>query len=111
MFDPFARHNNQTEVVERQNFRRRFVALQCFLQRLRNLVAVAPVFHVNQIENDNSAQIAQSNLAGDFVNRFHIRFRNRIFEPRISASDEFAGVDINRHQSLGLIDDEIAAGF
>ena len=82
-----------------------------FLQRLRDLVAVAAVFHVDQVEHDDAAEVAKADLACDLIDRFHIRPRDRVFEPGIALADKFAGVDVDRDERLGLVDDEIAARF
>src|SRR5205085_5929410 len=84
---------------------------QRILQRLHHARTVAPLLHVDQVEYDDAAQIAQSDLPRDFFDRFHVRARDRVFEPRAAAPDELTRVHVNRHKCLGLIDDEIAARF
>src|SRR6185295_11293523 len=111
LLDAFARHNHEAEIVERKNLRRRLVALQCFLQSLHHTIAIAAVFHVNQVEHDDAAEVAQANLANDFINGFEVGARDGVFQTRAAATDELARVDINGDERLRLIDDEIAAGF
>jgi hypothetical protein len=69
-------------------------------------VTILAVLHVDQVEHDDPAKIAKSNrraissTASMFV--FVIVSSRRAFP----LSDKFAGVDIDRDQGLGLIEDE-----
>ena len=74
-------------------------------------VPIAPLFHVDQVEHDDAAQVAQPNLPRDLFDRFHVGARDRVFQTRAAAADELAGVDVDRNQRFGLIDDQIAAGL
>ena len=74
-------------------------------------MAVATILHVDQVEHDDAAEVAKANLPRDLVDRFHIRSRDRVLEPGIALADEFAGVDVDRDERFGLVDDEIAARF
>ena len=74
-------------------------------------MAIAALFHVDQIEHDDAAEIAQANLARNLFDGFHVRAGDRVFETRGAAPDEFAGVHVDRHQRFGLIDHQITAGF
>src|SRR6202166_4963022 len=102
---------HQAEFVEAQRFRRRFIFFEGLLQREQNFVAVAALFHVDEVDHDNAAQIAQANLAHDFLHRFQIGFDDGVFQPRGTLADEFAGVDIDGHQRFGVVDDDVAAGL
>ena len=62
LFDAFAGHDDQPEVIERQYFSRRTVAGKSLLQSLRDLVPVAAVFHVDEVQNDDPAQVAKPDL-------------------------------------------------
>ena len=107
----FAGDAHEAEFVEGQRFRGRFVFFEGLLQREQNFVAVAALFHVNEVHHDDAAQIAQANLANDFFHRFEIGFDDGVFEARGTVADEFAGVDVNGHQRFGVVDDDVAAGL
>ncbi len=107
----FASYAHEAKFVEAKGFRRGFVFFQGLLQREQNFVAVAALFHVNKIHHDDAAEIAQANLANDFLHRFEIGFDDGVFEARGAFADEFAGVDVNGHQRFGVIDDDVAAGL
>ena len=65
--------------------------------------------HVDEIEHDDAAEVAQPQLPGHGLRRFQVRLEDRVVE--IAATDIAAGVDIDRRHRLGLVDDEIAARF
>src|ERR1700686_4202350 len=102
---------HQAKFVEGQRFRRRFIFFEGLLQREQNFVAVAALFHVDEVDHDDAAQIAQTNLAHDFLHRFQIGFDDGVFEARGTFADEFAGVDVDGHQRFGVVDDDVAAGL
>src|SRR6201995_827757 len=104
-----ARHDDESEVVEGENLRRRLVLTQSVLKSLEHSRAVAPFLHVDEVEDDDAAEVAQANLTRDLLDRLHVRTRDRVFEPRAAATDELARVHVNRDERLGLVDDEVAA--
>ncbi len=84
---------------------------ESFLQGLRDLVPVASVFHIDQVEHDDPAEVAKAYLACDLIDRLEVRLRDRIFEAGVALADELAGVHVDGDESFGLVDDEISAGF
>src|SRR5215813_6220884 len=110
LFDPFARDRHQTEIIKLENLRRRAVAAQLLLQRRHHLLAVLALFHVYEIEHDDAAEVAQADLADDLFGRFEVGLDDGVFEA-IRFADEFAGVDVNRDQGFGLVDDDVSARF
>src|SRR5260370_1110530 len=81
------------------------------LQRGQELFAVAALFHVNEVDDDNAAEVAQANLADDLLDRFEIGFDDGVLEARGALANEFAGVDVDGHERFGVVDDDVAAGF
>ena len=98
-----ARNRNQTKVVELENLRRSAVVLQLLFQRSHHAVAVLALIHVDEVDDDDAAQIAQPNLTHNLRNRIEVRLDDRVFQPRRLA-DKLAGVDVDRDQRLGLVD-------
>src|SRR6266478_1030593 len=84
---------DETEFVEGKRFRGRFVLLEGHLQSGQNLFAVAALFHVNEVHDDDAAEVAQTDLADDLLHGFE------------------AGVDVNGDESFGVVDDDVAAGL
>src|SRR5512143_3993531 len=95
LLDALARHDHQTEVIKRKYLGRRLVTAQSFLQGLHDALAITPLYHVDQIEHDDTAQIPQPNLARNLFDRFHVRARDRVFQASSATTDELAGVDVD----------------
>src|SRR5882672_2224366 len=110
LFHALPGNRHQSKVVERQHFRWRPIAAQLFFQSLHDFLPVAPLVHVNEIDDDDPAQIAQPDLPDNLFDRINVRFHDGVLEPSRLA-DIFAGVDINRHQSFRLVDDDITAAL
>ena len=63
--------------------------------------------HVDEVDDDDAAQVAQPQLPGNGLRRFQVVLENRVIE--VAAADEAAGVYIDGGHRLGLIDDQVAA--
>src|SRR6202162_2889569 len=111
LFGALAGDAHQAKFVEAEGFRGRLIFFEGLLQREQNFVAVAALFHVDKIDHDDAAQVAQANLAHDFFHRFEIRFDDGVFEARGTFADEFAGVDVDGHQRFSVVDDDVPAGL
>ena len=74
-----------------------------------NLLPVAPGFHVNEVEHDEAAHVAQSQLAGDFLGGFEIHFQDECV--LIFTAFMTAGVHVNCHERFGFINDDGAAAL
>ena len=110
LLHPLAGYGHQAEIVELQNLRRRAVALERFLEGLHDFLAVAALIHINEINDDDAAQIAQANLAHDLFDGVNVGLDDGVFQ-LLRLADVLAGVDVNGHQRLGLVNDDVAAGF
>ena len=67
------------------------------------------VLHVDKINNDDAAQIAQAQLPRDRLGRFKIGLEDRVV--KAAATDKTAGVDVDRGERFGRINDQVAARF
>jgi hypothetical protein len=63
--------------------------------------------HVDEVEDDDAAQVAQPQLARDRLRGFEVGLEDRVVE--VARADEATGVDVDRRQRLGLVDYEVAA--
>ena len=70
---------------------------------------VLGVLHVDEVEDDDAAEVAQPQLAGDGLRRLEVGLEDGVVE--VASTDEAAGIDVDGGQRLGLVDDEVAAGF
>src|SRR5580658_4513320 len=73
-------------------------------------MAVAALVHVDEVDDDDAAEIAQPDLADDFFDGIHVGLDDGVFQTRRLA-DIFAGVDVDGDQRFGLVDDDVAAAL
>ena len=99
---------HQTEIVELENLVRRLVGSHGFFERLHHLLPVLALVHVDEIDHDDAAQVAQPDLPHDLLDRLGVGLDDGVFEA-VRLADELAGVDVDRHQRFGLVDDDVAA--
>src|ERR1039457_6435027 len=110
LLDAFAGDGDQAKVVELEHLRRRAIGLQLIFQRGHHAVAVLAVVHVDEVDDDDAAEVAQPDLADDLGNGVEVSLDDGVFEARRLA-DELAGVDVDGHQHFGLVDDDGTAGL
>ena len=107
--DALARHFQQAEMRDAADLDARAVVLERFLEAALDGPVVAALLHVDEIDHDQAGEIAQAQLARDFVGGLEIGPQRGVLD--IVLAGRAAGVDVDRDQRLGLVDDEIAAGF
>src|SRR6266436_2124296 len=62
LFRALARDADEAEFVEGQRLGRGFVLLESLLQRHKDFFTVAALFHVDEVDHDDAAEVAQTNL-------------------------------------------------
>jgi hypothetical protein len=77
-------------------------------QLLHDLVAVRLVLHVDEVDDDDAADIAQAELAGDLAGRVEVGAEDRLL--RIFLAGVAAGVDVDGDEPFGRLDDDVTAG-
>ncbi len=92
-------------------FEGRLVLFESELQRGENFFAVAALFHVDEVDDDDAAEVAQTNLADDFLHGFEVGLDDGVFEARGTFADKLAGVDVDGDERFGVVDDDVAAGL
>ena len=79
-------------------------------QRLHDRVAVARAGHVDEVDHDDPADVAQAQLVDDLLGGLEVGLGDRVLQRRaFAAADEAAGVDVDHGQRLGVVDDQVAA--
>ena len=63
--------------------------------------------HIDEVDDDDAAEIAQAKFAGDGVAGFEIGAEDGFI--KIARADKAAGVDIDGGHGFGGLDDEVAA--
>ena len=61
--------------------------------------------HVDEIGDDDTAQIAQAQLTGNGLGCFQVGFEDRVL--KVTRAHISAGVDVHRGQGLGLVNDQV----
>ena len=112
--DVLARHLDEAERRDLDDVRLRPVALELALQRLLDRRPVLRVRHVDEVDDDDAADVAQPKLPDDLLRGLDVVLRHRLLEPRRrrprARADEAAGVDVDDGERLGVVEDEVAAG-
>src|SRR6266849_1909925 len=106
-----ARDGHQAEFIERKHLRRGAVGFESGVERIHHFFAVAALLHVNQVQDDDAAEVAQADLPDDLLHRFEVGLDDGVFKARGAFADVLAGVDVNGHERFGVVDDDVAAGF
>ena len=112
--DVLARHLDEAERRDLDHVGLRPVALELVLERLLDRGAVLGIRHVDEVDDDDPADVAQPQLADDLLDRLEVVLRDRVFEPaagRLAArADKAACVDVDDGERLGVVEDQVAAG-
>ena len=80
-----------------------------FTQTVFYRALVAYWCHVDEVDNDQAAEVTQTQLAGDFIGRFKVSVECRFFD--VAAASCACGVDIDSGQRFGAIDNDRATGW
>jgi hypothetical protein len=65
--------------------------------------------HVDEVDDDDAAQVAQPQLPRDGAGGFEVGLEDGVVE--VARADEAAGVHVHRGQRLGLVEDDVAAAL
>jgi hypothetical protein len=101
------RHFDQTQIRHREGLGARPVLAQFVAQVVDHCALVRLNLHVDEINHDDSADVAQTQLAGNLAGRLEVGAKNRLF--LILLAGETARVHIDRDERLGVIDTDVAA--
>ena len=85
------------------------VRRQTVLEHFFDGAVVLGLIHVDEVDDDQTGQVAQAQLPRGFLGRLHVGLQRGRFD--IALAGRLAGIDIDGDQGLGLVDHQIAAGF
>ena len=97
----------QAELADRAELHARAVVAQRIAQPLLDLAAVLALLHVDEVDHDQAAQVAQPHLARDLVGRLQVGAGGGLLD--VAAAGGPRRVDVDRHQRLGVVDHDRAA--
>ena len=103
------RHFQQAEARNPAKLNPRTIVLECVFQAFFHGSVVLALVHVDEVDDNQTGQIAQPHLAGYFVGSLQVGLGGGIFDRAFLG--RLARVDVDRDQRLGDTDDDIAAGF
>ena len=83
-------------------------ALEGFFEGGQHLEAVLALVHVDEVDDDDAAQVAEANLADNLRHGVEVGLDDGVLKARRLAH-VFAGVDVDGHQRFSLVDDDGAA--
>jgi hypothetical protein len=73
-------------------------------------LAIARPGHVDEVDDDDAADVTQPQLAHDLVGRLEVGFGDRVLElGALPAAGERAGVDVDNRHRLGVVDHQVSA--
>jgi len=81
------------------------VAAEAFDEASQHEVPIGLEHHVDEVDDDDSPDVAQTQLPHDFVGGFEVVLCHRFLEVSTGA-DELPGVDVDHRHGLGAVDDE-----
>ena len=112
--DVLARHLHEPERRDLDDVGLRPVALELLAERVLDRRAVLRVRHVDEVDDDDAADVAQPQLAHDLLDGFEVVLRDRVLEAlaRVlrARADEPARVDVDDGERLGVVEDEVPPG-
>ncbi len=103
------RHFKQTKRADTADLKTCTVVAHCFLKLAFDRCLIAVVFHVDKVDNDQTGKVTQAQLAREFFGRFKVGLVSGFFD--VAFAGRTAGVNVNRDQCLGRVDNQITTGF
>jgi hypothetical protein len=85
------------------------ILLQALFQGAQHLAFVLLLGHVDEIDDDDAAEVAQPQLAHDGLGRFQVGLEDGFFQ--VAMPHVGAGVHVDGGHGLGLVDDHVATGL
>ena len=101
-------HLHEAELADGAELHAGTVLAQGVAQAAFHLAAVAALVHVDKVDHDQTAQIAQAHLACYFVSGFQVGAGGGFFD--IAAFDGARRVHVHADQRFGVVDHDGAAG-
>ena len=102
-----ARQLEEAEAADLAGLHAGAVVAQGVAQAVLDLALVLGRLHVDEVDDDQAAEVAQAQLAGDLVGRLAVGAEGGLLDVR--ALGGATRVDVDRDQRLGVVDDHGAA--
>ena len=102
-------HFQQAEARDATDLNAGAVGFQGFADFLFHGALVLGRGHVDEVDHDQAADVAQAQLASDLFGRFQVGLQGSFFD--VAAFGGARRVDVDGHQGFGRVDDDGAAGW
>ena len=102
------RHLQQTKARDATDLNTGAILTHRIAQAVLHLTLVAYRRHIDEVDDDQAAQVAQAQLARDLIGRLQVGVKGGLFD--IAAARGARGVDIDGGQRFGAVDNDRAAG-
>ncbi|SOE48391.1 hypothetical protein ODI_R1411 [Orrella dioscoreae] len=102
-----ARQFHQAETGDLAHLHAGAVEVQRVAQAVFHRALVLAVLHVDEVDHDETAQVAQAQLASHFVGGFQVGAQGGFLD--VGAARRACGVHVDGHQGFGVVDDHGAA--
>ncbi len=102
-FQTLARQLQQAELRDARHLGASLIALEGLPQRLFNLLCVLDITHVDKINHDQTTEVAQTQLARNFLRCLHVRLKGGLLNAFFFG--RAPGIHIDGHQSFCGVND------
>ena len=106
--DALAGHLDETQRGHLGDLMLRPVAAEAFDEAAHHEIAVGFEHHVDEVDDDDAADVTQAQLPDDLLGGFEVVAGHGLLEVS-SGAGELAGVDVDDGHRLGAVDDERSA--
>ena len=106
-FEALTAQLHEAELADRAELHTGAIGLHGVGQAALDFAAIFAVLHVDEVDHDETAQIAQTGLAGHFFCGLEVGARGGFFD--VTALDGAGRVHVDRDQCFGVVDDDGAA--
>ena len=102
-----ARQLHEAEAGDLAQLHAGAVVFERFLQAILDFPLILRALHVDEVDDDQAAEVAQAQLPRDFLGGLEVGIERGRLD--VSGLGRARGVDVDRHQRLGMVDDDCAA--
>ena len=101
------RHLEQAKATDLAYLDARAVLAHGLAQPILDVALMPRWAHIDEIDDDETAKVTNAQLAGDFLSCFQVRVQRGGFD--VATFGGARRVDVDRHECLGVVDDDAAA--
>ena len=101
------RHFEQAEMADAAYLDARPVVAQRFLEAPLDEPVVAPLIHIDEVDDDEPCEVAEPQLPRDLLRGLEIGLERGVLD--IVLARRLTRVHVDRDECLGLVDDDVAA--